>query len=274
MQCSERLALSTRWLRRWSSLAAYHGSGWRVVDKAVHASKRSQGGEDPVGFYNIVAAMARRWYVSLVAVLVAIGGWALLMEDGGCFTTSTVVTFSLDSRAIILPDSGLEDSNVIAFAGMVANEINEGRAAPPYASREAPLYGVGVRHGAIVGLPNLGGQWTRYYPRAEIEIQIVGRTQEEVRERQVELVDRALQISRQVQQANSPIEGRIHAAVLPMTGDIQEITPSRLSRVVALAALLMSATLLSGGVSAQLERRWPRMFDEGSEGHMTELNET
>ena len=233
-----------------------------------------------VGFYHIVGAMLRRWYIPLFSVMAAGGLWFSLMQDGGCYTSSTVVTFSLDARAVLLPDSGLEDSNVIAFAGMVANEINEGRPAPPYASREAPLYGVGVRRGEIVGLPNSGGQWTNYYPRAEIEIQIVGRTLPEVRKRQIVLLNRAFGITRREQLVNSPKEGSIRAAVLPMTADIQKITPSRTSQLVALAALLLSAILLSGGACAWLDARRSTMDavapmrGNESDGDMMELSGT
>lgn len=231
-----------------------------------------QGGGQ-VGFYNIVAAMLRRWYVPMLAVTLACGLWVALGRDGGGYTTSTVVAFTLPSRVTLLPESGAEDSNVIAFAGLVANEINAGRPAPVYASRDAPLYGVGVRQGVLVGLPNSGGQWTSSYSRAEIEIQIVGRTYEEVRDRQAELLDLVFRISND-QQANSPLGGRIRATIVPLTPEIEEISPTASSRLVALAALLMSAMLLSGGISAWLERRWSRERDKEMDNSVTKLSVT
>lgn len=225
-----------------------------------------------MGFYSTVAAMFKWWYISLFAVLLASGGWFFLAAEGGLFTTSTVVTFSLPSLGAILPESGVEDRSVIAFAGVVANEINEGQPATRYASKDAPLYGVGVRRGVLVGLPDSGGQWTNSYARAEIEIQIVGRTYDEVKDRQATLLDRVFTISRS-QQVNSPAEERIRAVVLPMTTGIQEITPSTLSRFAALAALLTSALLLGGGGSVWLERRRLNRIKR-PETHSVELSET
>lgn len=226
-----------------------------------------------MGFFNILAVMLRRWYISLFAVVLASGVWVSWMDDGGCFTTSTVVTFTWPAHVIILPSSGVEDFSVIAFAEVVANEINEGQPAPPFASKEASLYGSGVRRGVIVGLPDSGGQWASWHTRAEIEIQIVGRTYEEVQNRQTSLLDRVFQITRE-QQTSSPADGRIRAVVLPMTTGIDEITSSRLSRLAALAALLISAMLLSGGGSIWLERRWPKVQGKGAVRPMEELSET
>lgn len=226
-----------------------------------------------MGFYSVIGAMLRRWYIPLLTVLLAGGAWVYLDKDGGCFTTSTVVTFTLPARATILPESGLEDSNVIAFAGLVASEINNGRPVLAYASRDAPLFGVGVRQGVIVGLPNYGGQWSNSYARAEIEIQIVGLTYEEVRERQTTLLDDVYRVTSEQQEANSSSEGRIRAAVLPMTGGIQEVVSSRSSRLIALIALLTSAVLLSGGCSVLIERRWSTKCVTETDGHY-DLGET
>ena len=206
-----------------------------------------------MSFYGIVRVMLRQWYVviAVLAVAAVVGNrWVI---DGGCFTTSTVVTFTLPSRATLLPDSGAEDESLIAFAGVIANEINQGRPAPRYASREAPLYGVGVRDGVIVGLPDSGGQWSNSFTRAELEIQIVGRSYEEVHDRQTVLVRRVFEITRD-QQRTAPAKQRIQASLVPLTSGIQEVSVTRSSRLVALVALGMSALLVGGWLAVHLDR--------------------
>ncbi len=202
--------------------------------------------------HDIVATMLRRWYLPVIAVSLACGMWVLLARDGGCFTTSTVVSFTLPSRATLLPESGVDDESVIAFAGVVAQEINGTRPAPRYASRDAPLYGVGVRQGVLVGLPNSGGQWVRSFARAEIEIQIVDRTAEEVETRQRNLLDRVFQITRDQQRSASPKQ-RIRASVVPLTAGIQEISATRSSQLLALVALCSSALIVGGWAAVRLD---------------------
>lgn len=226
-----------------------------------------------MSFYDVAGAMIRRWYVALVALGLAVGLWQVWAADSGCFTTSTVVTFTLPMRATLLPESGAEDESVIAFAGVVANEINAGRPAPRYASRDAPLYGVGVRRGVIVGLPDSGGQWASAFARAEIEIQIVGRSYEEVRERQTALLRRVFQITRDQQSAAGSNE-RIRASVVPLTSGIQEVRATRSSQILALGALVVCALLGAGWLSVSLERWRDSRKVKKTTSVVTEANET
>ena len=204
----------------------------------------------------ILAVLARRWYVTLLALSLAGWAWSAWAADGGSYSTSTVVLFTLPARASLLPESGLDDSNVIAFAGVVAQEINGGRPAPHYASHDAPLYGVGVRNGVLVGLPDSGTQWTSSYSQAEIEIQIVARSREEVRSKQLVLIDQVLQITHDQQQSSSPGQ-RITASVMPLTTSILHLTSTRSSQVAALLALIVAAVLAGGATAVHLDR-WSR----------------
>ncbi|MDN6812191.1 MAG: hypothetical protein L0L73_10440, partial [Acidipropionibacterium jensenii] len=93
-----------------------------------------------MSFLTVAGVMVRRWYVVLVAVLCASLIGYLWMRDGGCYSAATTVSFTLPARAALLPDSGRDDASVIAFAGSVAGEINNGREPATYASNDAPLY--------------------------------------------------------------------------------------------------------------------------------------
>lgn len=204
-------------------------------------------------FWDVAATMARRWYVTLVSLCLAVTMWLVLARDGGCFTTSTIVSFTLPSRTTLLPESGAFDESVIAFAGVVAHEINGGHPAPRYASSDAPLYGVGVRKGVLVGLPDSGGQWTTSFTKAEIEIQIVARTYDEVKQTQDRLLRRVMQITRD-QQRTASSNHRIGASVMPLTSTIREVAATRSSQLLALVALAIAAIIVGGWATLQLDR--------------------
>lgn len=205
-------------------------------------------------FWDIAAALARRWYVMLVAFAVATTLWIAWARDGGSYTTSTIVSFTLPSRTSLMPESGAFDESVIAFAGVVANEINSGHPVPRYASSDAPLYGVGVRDGVLVGLPDSGGQWTSHYTKAEIEIQIVARTFDAVKETQSRLLARVFEITEE-QQRNSSSKHRIGASVMPLSMTIREISATRSSQMLALLALAGAALLVGGWAALEFDRR-------------------
>lgn len=205
----------------------------------------------------LLHALLRRWYLPLTALLMAGAVGFTWLQSGGCYTTTTVVAFTLPSRATLLPQSGLDDVNVIAFAGVVAQEINGGRPIARYASREAPLYGVGVRQGLLVALPDSGSQWASSFARAEIEIQIVGRTHDEVAALQQDLLDRVFLLAAG-QQASSAADQRIQASIAPLTTSIQQVTATRLGQLIALVALATAALIVGGWAAVRLDRRMRR----------------
>lgn len=208
-----------------------------------------------MSFLTIAGVMVRRWYVVLVAVLCASSVGYVWMRDGGCYSAATTVSFTLPARAALLPDSGRDDASVIAFAGSVAGEINNGREPATYASNDAPLYGVGVRQGVLVAIPNTGGQWSAMFSRADIEIQTVGRTREWVERTQRETIQKVFEVSRQRQgAAYTDPQKYITPTVMPLTGGIQQVTVGRLYQMMAFAAL-MAAALLAGGWGAVIVDR-------------------
>ena len=217
-------------------------------------------------FWDIAATVARRWYIMLFAFAMATALWIALARDGGSYTTSTIVSFTLPSRTTLMPESGAFDESVIAFAGVVANEINNGHPVPRYASSDAPLYGVGVRDGVLVGLPDSGGQWTSYYAKAEIEIQIVARTYDQVKQTQERLLKRVFEITEE-HQRNSTSKHRIRASVMPLSTTIREITATRSSQLLALVALAGAAVLVGGWAALEFDRR----LDARQRAHSTQM---
>ncbi|WP_309616974.1 hypothetical protein [Salinibacterium sp.] len=194
---------------------------------------------------DIAHASFRRWYVLvLVFALMALLAYAL-HRDGGTFTTRTAVTFTLPAATTLMANNGSNDSSVIAFAGAIASEINRGKPVANYSSADAPYYGAGVREGVLVSLRNEGNQWMAVFPSATIEIQIVGPTREWVEARQQQLLTQIATVAGAQQSLAVPTaENRITGTVEPTSTRIDKIVPSRVTEILAFAAMGLAGSIL------------------------------
>lgn len=200
----------------------------------------------------ILIAIGRRWYLVLALFAMALLLGVLLLRDGGVYSTRTIVSFMFPTSTSLSASNGTTDESLIAFAGAVAQEINNGRPAASYSEDSAPFYGAGVRQGTLVSLPYSGNQWATDFSVAEVEIQIVGRSQEWVEATQAELVDKVLRVAEERQDDLAvPADQRIEMTVVPLTLEIEHIVPGRASVLAALAALLAAALLVSGWVATR-----------------------
>jgi hypothetical protein len=212
--------------------------------------------ETPVTLREVSAAILRRWYVLAAAVIVAVVAGVPMVRDGGIYTTRTVVLFiNLGANQFSLaPDNGSANDNIIAFAGAVANDVNNGRPVMRYAHDDAPLYGAGMREGVFVGLPDDGGQWTTSYTRAELEIEIVGRSRESVEQTRRDLLGKVYVRARQLQGFgyNDP-DRRIRTEITPLSLTIDHIEASRSQQAIAVAALGLAALIVGGWLAVRLD---------------------
>ena len=203
-----------------------------------------------------LGAVKRRWYVVLSAILAGVGLTAMFYAGKGVYTTQTVVQFiQLEpSQGAISPNSDIENGNFIAFAGAVASEVNNGRPVLNYAWETAPLYGAGMRDGVRVSIPDSGGQWMQSFNRAEIVIQIVGRTRESVAVRQQELLSKVEDSSRSLQGPAYNSRQSIRTSVVPLTTTIEHVSPSRGQELAAVIAVTVASVLVGcwGAVRADL----------------------
>ncbi|MCK6068070.1 MULTISPECIES: hypothetical protein [Microbacterium] len=201
-------------------------------------------------FRDLIAALARRWYVLVATAAAAALLTVLFIQDGGVYSTKTVVTFTLPAASTLEADNGSKDASVIAFAGAVSTEINRGRPTPRYSSGDAPFYGAGVREGVLVSLRDDGSQWAPNYGSAIIDIQIVGRTEAWVFEQQSRVLTQIGQVvDAQLGAATAAADERIVAHVEPLTMRIDFIAPSRTAQLAAFATMSVAA-LLAGGWGA------------------------
>ena len=219
----------------------------------------------------VLSAMLRRWYIPIGLLVCAALVTGMLARDGGIYTTRTVVSFMRPATTSLSPANGTHDSSIIAFAGAVVQEANNGRPPTRYSRGDAPYYGAGVRQDALVALANSGNQWTALFSKSDIEIQIVGRSIGWVKKRQEELVERVSSISSARQAALMvSSDDRITATVVPLTMRIRYVSPSRSSQVAAGAAMLSVALILGAWGSVTVERLLARR--RGAAGTQTRIS--
>lgn len=205
---------------------------------------------------DVLGAVKRRWYVVVLALLSGASLTVMFYIGSGVYTTQTVVQFiHLEpSQGAISPNSDIENGNFIAFAGAVASEVNNGRPVLNYAWETAPLYGAGMRDGVRVSIPDSGGQWMQSFNRAEIVIQIVGRTRESVEARQQELLTKVEESSRTLQGPAYNNRQSIRTSVVPLTTTIEHVSPSRGQQLAAVIAMVVASLMVGcwGAVRADL----------------------
>jgi len=209
-----------------------------------------------VTFGQVVAAVLRRWYVPLVVLMAASALTTQLMKSGGVYSTRTVVMFvNIGPHQVnIGPDSGSQDDNIIAFAGAVANDVNNGRPVVRYAHDDAPLYGAGISQGVFVGLRDDSGQWGTSFPRAELEIEIVGPTHDYVESMQQELLLKVYTRARELQgPAYNDPDSRILTQVVLLTQAIDHVSASGSQRVIAVASMLAAAMIVGSWGAVRLD---------------------
>lgn len=208
-------------------------------------------------FAEVADAMRRRWLVTVLALAAAAGFALHLSGSGGVYSTRTTVIFSDASPASLAHlVNTADETGIIAFAGTVANDVNDGRPVERYARSDAPYYGTGLRQGVSVTLRDDGGQWTTSFPRAELIIQVVGPTHEYVASWQREMTARVAQRTRSLQLETRPSGSAvIKTDVVPVTQVIDRIYPSEREQLLAFAALLASAILVGGWAAVRLDAR-------------------
>lgn len=210
-----------------------------------------------MSFRDLGWLLLRRWYVMILALTVAATCAVLLAKDGGIYTSRTLVTFTQPGTTPITRYNGSESWGVITFATTIATLVNGQQTHSQYYSRlDAPLYGAGLREASSVSVQDLGSQWVSQVASAVIEVQIVGRTEEWVQQRQGMLLNEIVGLSTSTQaQQGIPRDDRIVATIEPLTRQIAYVGPTLKGKALATSALLAAAMLVGAAVAWLLERR-------------------
>ncbi len=204
----------------------------------------------------VISAMARRWYVVVGVFAVAGSVLYLFAGAGGTYSTRTVISFTWPDLTLLMAENGNTDAGVIAFAGAVATEVNNGRAPQTYNEVDAPYFGAGIREGYVVALRDNGNQWYNDFSRAQIDIQIVGRTYDWVADTQDRLVAAVFAAAEARQSSVSvPEAERVTMSVIPLTQAIGYVSPGRTSLIIGVGAMMLAAAIVSAWAAVAVDRR-------------------
>lgn len=139
--------------------------------------------------WELVRALIRNWPIVLIgAVLTAGTGFAAATADGAYFTRTELVFLAPTST--LYPNAlRTQSEDIIITAGLVAKQVTGPEKVTKYASPDVTLVGLGVREGWSLRLPDTGGQWATNFATQRLFLDIVGPSEEWVRQQQSMLID-------------------------------------------------------------------------------------
>lgn len=127
-------------------------------------------------FVDLVRACVRRWPVILIGLLFTVVALVPVKTTPGVYWATADVVL-LAPRTPSTPNSlGVSSASLIALAGVLERQYNNGQQDPATASSQVTLVDQGILDGASVQLPNAGGQWNAYYNQPVLHVQAAGPT--------------------------------------------------------------------------------------------------
>jgi hypothetical protein len=206
-------------------------------------------------FWELIRALVRRWPIVLIGAVCTIALGYLAISDKGVYFTRTEIIFLAPTSSLYPNALKTQSEDIIDTAGVVAKRINGSGEVTKFASPDVTLVGEGVRDGWSLRLPDTGGQWAANFQDQMLLLDIVAPTEEEVRERQTELIARvqselnALQREKGVAPVND-----ITAAPAPASTVIFHVGGSK-PRVLGMTALLGVGATIGAIVILETRRR-------------------
>ncbi|SEQ12526.1 hypothetical protein [Microlunatus flavus] len=214
----------------------------------------------------LVHVLVRRWYV-LVA-----GGLLTLVALGGVFVRPGVYWAQMELVLVApaepyYPNTVADAPHSLApLAALVVSDFNGPR--PPLLTSYATttLFGLGVRDGVQVRLPNQGSQFQPLFTAPTLDVQVVGSSEQEVTVR-AEQVRGQVQELLQRRQALAGVadRNRVRAISSPEALDVQHMTGSRTR---ALAATGLVGALATGLLAWSWDRLVARRRRRGAEADL------
>lgn len=205
--------------------------------------------------WDVLRALTRRWYVVLLAFAVATTASYAIRHQPGVYWSRAEVTFLAPTSANNPNSLQTTSTDLVITAGLVAKNINGNRTWNKVSDPSATIVGQGIYDGWIVRLPDEGGQWSRYYGRQVLDVEVSGPSEEAVRSQQAELfrrIDAALR-SMQVGVAASD---RITTTVVPATPNVYYM-PGR--RTMAIGMVWLLAGAIATALVVEIESRRPAL---------------
>jgi hypothetical protein len=139
--------------------------------------------------WELIRALVRNWPIVLVGALVtAGGGFAAATADGVYFTRAELI-FLAPASARYPNALQTQSEDIIITAGVLAKRVTGPEQVTKYASPDVTLVGLGVREGWSLRLPDIGGQWATNFATQRLYLDVVGPSEESVRQQQRAVID-------------------------------------------------------------------------------------
>lgn len=203
-----------------------------------------------------LAAVRRLWLVALTGTLLTVGWCAFLWTNPPAYWTRSEVIVAdagVSGEQSILRPTNFDLVGLVAAVERVANE---GRPVTRYMSRDASLYGLGVREGVSVSMLNEGTQWVPIFRSAILVVETVASTPDAALAANHEAQARVEAIVEDIQEEAGVLSAQRAHAVPPVTDPVLlRVGGTRRGQAMALAASAAVGGALTAGAIVLLDRR-------------------
>ena len=201
----------------------------------------------------VLEALRRQWLVVVVGVLVTGVAFVLLQRLPGLYYSETQMRFLAPQSARFPNVLQVTSDNLISAAGIVKTIVVDGATQTAVSSANVTLVGEGVTDGSSVRLPDIGGQWAHNFASPVLDIQVVGHSADDVRDRMTAL---QMKVSNtladlQRQQGVSP-ENYIRAEPSPQQVVVTYLAPQWKRAALGVALLAIPLTM---GLAVAIDHR-------------------
>lgn len=223
----------------------------------------------------VARALARRWYVVAIGLACTAVLMVAAMGRPGVYTTQVDVVFLAPANPVGANVLESSQDSLIYFAAIVATEVNDGRRAPRLSSATATLYGTGVRDGYSVALPNTGGQWANNFSRPVLDVQVVGPSAEQVRDRLQVILTRIDDVAAaHEREAGAPPITWISTELAPATPVVSYVSGQPRRGAMAIGVLGLAVTVLAAVRFDRARARRARVAGVAGPDRMVEESST
>ncbi len=179
--------------------------------------------------------------VGAIATCVAV---VVAFQAVGVYTARTSITLTPPAGWAVAGNTFTDSAaSLVGFAKLVEESLPGAQTGQLFAVADTPLYGSGIRDGAVVYVPNYGGQWSPNFNRPTLIIDVVAPTSAQVEERVLALTDEIVTRMDELQDAQGVVaDQRIAWYASPASPEVSYVGPDR-------ARALGGIALLGGGLT-------------------------
>lgn len=199
--------------------------------------------------WDVLRALARRWYVGVAGLLLTVLVAFLVHTSRGVYVTT------IDVHMVPPPHSGkgsVLENSLISLAGLVERELRPGHQTEQPVSPDVTIVDLGIEEGAVVFLPNSGGQWDYNFDQPLLRVSAAGAdAAQAVAHREAEVSRIRATLDRIQAEDGAPAGRRVTADLVPTAPPVYYREGSRTQ---ALALVVLLGGVFSVVVCVEVDR--------------------